>query len=107
MYTEDHTVRLAAAAETDELDLPGILAGLAAQPLLFPQNGPLDDVGTGVTGPALRGTAGLETTAAAEGTTAALLPVEEEAQEDCGCDDEGENYRTEGIALNNNAGLTD
>ena len=106
MYTEDHTVRLAAPTEIDKLDLPGVLAGLAAQPLLFPQYGPLDDVGTGVTGPALRGTAGLETTAAAEGTTAALLPVKEEAQEDRGHDDEGENYRTEGIALNN-TGLTD
>ena len=88
MDTEHHTVGLAAPAELDELHLAGVLAGLAAQPLLFPQYGPLDDVGTGVTGPALRGTAGLETTAAAEGTAAALLPVEEEAQEDGSRDDE-------------------
>ena len=100
MYTEDHTVRLAATTEVDELDLARVLTGLAAQPLLFPEDGTLDDVGTGVAGSALRGPAGLQTTAATEGTTAALLPVEEQAQEDGRGDDEGENYRTEGVALN-------
>ena len=98
--TEDHTVGLAAPAEVDELDLARVLAGLAAEPLLFPENGTLDDVGTGVAGPALRGTAGLETTAATEWATAALLPVEKQPQEDSRSDDERENYRTEGIALN-------
>ena len=100
MNTENHTVRLAATTEVDELDLARVLAGLAAEPLLFPENGTLDDVRTGVAGPALRGTAGLETTAATEGATAALLPVEKQPQEDSRSDDERENYRTECITLN-------
>ena len=107
MNTEHHTVRLAATTEVDELDLARVLTGLAAQPLLFPENRTLDDVGTSVAGPALGGPAGLQTTAATEGTTAALLPVEEQAQEDSCCDDERENYRTEGIALNTVEALTD
>ena len=53
MDTEHHAVGLAAPAELDELHLAGILAGLAAEPLLLPQDGTLDDVGTGVAGPAL------------------------------------------------------
>ena len=99
MDTEDHTVRLAATAEIDKLDLPRVLTGLTAQPLLLPEDGTLDDVRTSVASPALRGTAGLQTAAATEGTTAALLPVEEQAQEDSGRDDEWQNYRTEGVAL--------
>ena len=88
MDTEHHAVGLAAPAELDELHLAGVLAGLAAEPLLLPQDGTLDDVGTGVAGPALWGPPGLQKAAATEGTTAALLPVEEEAQEDGSRDDE-------------------